>query len=41
MATMGSMDINSTCDDGKVLLYLKTYQVKFDYNIIKNTNIIS
>lgn len=25
MVTMGSMDINSTCDDGKVLSYLKNY----------------
>lgn len=31
---MGYNDINSTCDDGKVLLYLKKYTVKSIYRVL-------
>lgn len=37
MGTMGSMDINSTCDDGKVLLLLKSIQNNI-INIINELN---
>lgn len=33
--TMGSMDINSTCDDGKVLLYYLCIKLNIDNNIIE------